>query len=127
MSPESGRSPGAANGCEGELPRISLLEAVRNEGKTWNELAPRYRVTNPDPPWKTSLYATFECLSACEALPALERRRAEDRLGETLYSGTPAPEQQLLALVHVMLSRGLFSEEDLARRMEAVRSRLEAA
>ena len=51
--------------------------------------------------------------------------RAEDRLGETLYSGTPAPEQQLLALAHTMLSCGLVSEEDLAKRMNAVRSRLD--
>jgi len=61
------------------------------------------------------------------ALPWLQRRRAEDRLGETLYSATPAPEQQVLALAHTMLSRGLVSEEDLARRMNTVRSRLEAS
>jgi hypothetical protein len=102
MSGEDGRSPGAANGREVGLSRIPLL-------------------------WKTSLYATFECLAAGAALPALERRRAEDRLGESLYEGTPAPEQQLLALAHTLLSRGLFSEEDLARRISAVRSRLEAA
>jgi hypothetical protein len=127
MSGKSGDSPDAANRREVALSRIAVLEAVRNEGKTWNELAPRYGVINPDPPWKTSLYATFECLAACEALPALERRRAEDRLGESLYNETPAPEQQLLALAHTLLSRGLFSEEDLARRMNAVRSRFETA
>jgi hypothetical protein len=106
--------------------RIPLLETLRNEDKTWEKLAPRYGVTNPDPPWKISLYATCECLAAGAALPALERRRAEDQLGETVYVGTAGPEQQLLALAHVMLSRGLLSEEDLARRMNAVRSRLEA-
>jgi hypothetical protein len=127
MSGKSGDSPEAASGCAVALSRIPVLEAVRHEGKTWNELAPRYGVTNPDPPWKTSLYATFECLAACEALPALERRRAEDRLGESLYNETPAPEQQLLALAHTLLSRGLFSEEDLARRISAVRSRLAMA
>ena len=105
------------------LAPISLLEAIRNEDKTWEKLAPRYGVTNPDPPWKVSLYATCECLAAGAALPALERRRAEDQLGETVYSGTPAPEQQLLALAHIMLSRGLLNKEDLARRMNVVRSR----
>ncbi|HEY2540419.1 MAG TPA: hypothetical protein VGI28_13155, partial [Stellaceae bacterium] len=60
-------------------------------------------------------------------LPSLERRHAEDQLGETVYRGTPAPEQQLLALAHTMLSRGLIAEEDLARRMKAVRLRLEAS
>ena len=126
MSGESGEPPAAIGERQGDLAPISLLEAIRNEDKTWEKLAPRYGVTNPDPPWKVSLYATCECLDAGAVLPALERRRAEDQLGETVYSSTPAPEQQLLALAHIMLSRGLLSKEDLARRMNAVRSRLEA-
>ena len=126
MSGESGGPPAAAGERQADLATISLLEAIRNEDKTWEKLAPRYGVTNPDPPWKVSLYATCECLAAGEVLPALERRRVEDQLGETVYSGTPAPEQQLLALAHIMLSRGLLSEEDLAQRMNVVRSRLEA-
>ena len=127
MNGESGQPPAAANSCEAQLAPIPLLEAIRNEDKTWEKLAPRYGVTNPDPPWKVSLYATCECLAAGEALPSLERRGAEDQLGETLYSGTPVPEQQLLALAHIMLSRGLLSEDDLARRINAVRSRLEGS
>jgi hypothetical protein len=127
VSGGSGR-PSAA--VAGELPaepsRIPLLEVLRNEDKTWEKLAPRYGVTNPDPPWKVSLCATRECLAAGATLPALERRHAEDQLGETVYSGTPGPEQQLLTLTHIMLTRGLLSEEDLARRMDAVRSRLKA-
>ncbi len=125
MSGDNGQPP-AAGERQADLAQIPLLEAIRNEDQTWEKLAPRYRVTNPDPPWKVSLYATCECLAAGAALPALERRRAEDQLGETVYSGTPAPEQQLLALAHIMLSRGLLNQEDLARRMNAVRSRLEA-
>jgi hypothetical protein len=126
MNGKSGQPPAAASERRADFAPIPLLETIRNEDKTWEKLAPRYGVTNPDPPWKVSLYATCECLAAGAALPALERRRAEDRLGETVYSRTPAPEQQLLALAHIMLSRGLLSEEDLARRMNAVRSRLEA-
>ena len=38
-----------------DLGRIALLEAIRREGKEWDVIAPRYGVTNPDPPWKTSL------------------------------------------------------------------------
>jgi hypothetical protein len=127
MSGENGRPPAAADASLVDLSPISLLESMQNEEKTWEKLAPRYGVTNPDPPWKVSLYATCECLSAGEALSSLERRYAEDRLGETLYSGTPAPEQQLLALAHIMLSRGLLAQEDLATRMKAVRLRLEAS
>ena len=37
-----------------DLGRIALLEAIRREGKEWDVIAPRYGVTNPDPPWKTS-------------------------------------------------------------------------
>lgn len=126
MSGESGQPPAAADGRRADLAPIPLLEAIRNEDKTWEKLAARYGVTNPDPPWKVSLHATCECLAAGAALPALERRRAEDLFGETVYSTMPAPEQQLLALAHIMLSRGLLSNEDLIRRMNVVRSRLEA-
>jgi hypothetical protein len=127
MSGENERAPAAADANQVDPSPIPVLESIRNEDRTWEKLAPRYGVTNPDPPWKVSLYATFECLSAVEALPSLERRHAEDQLGETVYRGTPAPEQQLLALAHTMLSRGLIAEEDLARRMKAVRLRLEAS
>jgi hypothetical protein len=106
---------------------IALLEAIRSEGKAWDILAPRYGVTNPDPPWKTSLVAMCECLSVSGALPTLDRRRTEDELAEALYGEVPAPERQLLALVHTMLSRGLVIEGDLASRMRTVRQRLEAA
>jgi hypothetical protein len=125
VNEENHRSPAAAG--QVELSPIPLLETIRSGDKTWEKLAPRYGVTNPDPPWKVSLYATCECLAAGAALPALERRHAEDQLGQTVYSGTPAPEQQLLALAHIMLSRGLLSEEDLAGRLDAVRSRLETS
>jgi hypothetical protein len=33
----------------------------------------------------------------------------------------------LLALAHTMLRRGLLTEDDLKRRMDAIRARLEAA
>ena len=107
--------------------RIAMLEALRKLEKTWEALAPRYGVTNPNPPWKTSLSAMCDCLDASGALPALERRHAEDELADSVYRDIPAPERQLLALVHTMLKRGLVSEDDLAARMRAVRSRLETA
>lgn len=110
-----------------DLDRIALLEALRNQEKTWNVLAPRYGVTNPNPPWKTSLIAMCDCLAVSGALPTLDRRRAEDELADSVYRDVPAPERQLLALVHIMLSRGLVAEGDLASRMRAVRSRIGAA
>jgi hypothetical protein len=111
---------------DGAFSQIALLETVRREGKSWAELAPRHGVSNPDPPWKTSLDAMCESLAASGALPSLERREAEDALGERLYGLVAAPERQLLALVHTMLERGLVDEAALARRMRLVRERLEA-
>jgi hypothetical protein len=119
LGPAASEAPGA------EISPIPLLDAIQDEGRPWQELAPRYGVANPDPPWKVSLYAIFECLSAGGALPSLERRHIEDRLGETIYGRTPDPERQLLALADTLLRRGILSEEDLARRMDAVRGRLE--
>src|SRR5690349_10292196 len=110
-----------------ELGRVALLEALRDAEETWEVVAPRYGVANPNPPWKTSLTAMCDCLDASGALPTLDRRRAEDELADAVYSNVPAPERQLLALVHIMLSRGLVSETDLATRMRAVRMRLESA
>jgi hypothetical protein len=110
----------------GGLGRIGLLEGIRHQGKEWDVLAPRYGVTNPHPPWKTSLIGTNEGLAAGGVLPALERRKAEDELGDAVYRDVPAPERELLALVHTMLRRGLVTEGELARRMHTVRSRLEA-
>ena len=51
-----------------DFSRIALLEAIRSQGKTWDVLAPRYGVTNPNPPWKTSLTAMCDCLDVSGAL-----------------------------------------------------------
>jgi hypothetical protein len=109
-----------------DLSRIALLETVRHQGKEWNVIAPSYGVTNPNPPWKTSLIGMCECLAVGGSLPALDRRQAEDELANNVYNEVPAPERELLALVHIMLSRGLLAERAIANRMRAVRSRLQA-
>ena len=108
------------------LGRIALLEAIRRDGKEWDVIAPRYGVTNPAPPWKSSLVAMCECLSVSGTLPTLDRRRAEDELVNSVYGEVPAPESELLALVHTLLNRGLVGEGELSSRMRTVRSRLEA-
>jgi hypothetical protein len=114
-------------GSDANLRPIAFLEAIRREGKEWDAIAPRYGVTNPDPPWKTSLKAMCECLAASGALP-LTRRHAEDDLAQSVYNEvSSAPERELLALVHTMLVAGLVTEADIAGRMRTVRSRLESA
>lgn len=104
---------------------ISLLEKIRKEGRVWDDLCEQYGVDNPDPPWKITLEATCDVLAeeSC-ALPALERRWEEDELSAELYQDVPFPERQLLALAHSMMRRGLFNEDELARRLEEVERRL---
>jgi len=108
-----------------EANRIALLEAIRSQGKEWQVLAPKWGCNDPDPPWKFPLTGTFEALSVSGALPSLERRHAEDELGDSLYKDVPAPECYLLALAHTMIDRGLVAEGELQQKMQAVRSRLE--
>ena len=118
---------------------VSVLEEIKSKGAVWGSLASKYGVTNPDPPWKTSLEGMCEALDpdAClpearkahdapAALPALERRCEEDELSESLYQHVPFPERQLLALTHSLIKRGLVNEAELARRMEEVHKRLNA-
>src|SRR5262245_61122817 len=83
---------------------IPLLESMQREGRAWAVIAPPCGVADPEPPWKTCLDATCECLDAHGALPSLDRRLAEDALAEALYGEVPNPERQLLALAHTMLS-----------------------
>ena len=125
MSGESVDTQDQTEGKYVDLRRIALLESIRNEDQTWAKLAPRWCVTSPEPPWKVCLDATCDCLSAGGALDSLERRHAEDEL-EEVYSAIPNPERQLLTLAHIMLSRGLVTEEELARQIHSVRARLEA-
>ncbi len=104
---------------------IAVLETIRRHGRVWGDLAAQYGVANPDPPWKVTLEATCDVLAegAC-ALPALERRWEEDELSKELYADVPFPERQLLTLAHSMIRRGLFDENELARRLEDVHRRL---
>jgi hypothetical protein len=43
---------------------VSLLEDIKEHGRVWEDLANQYGVTNPDPPWKTSLDGMCEVLGA---------------------------------------------------------------
>ena len=125
MSAAEAAGHGYPRGQYVDLNRVELLEALQDEDQTWERLAARWSVTNPEPPWKVCLDATCDALSAVGALDSLERRHAEDEL-EEVYSEIPNPERQLLTLAHIMLSRGLVTEEELARQIRTFRDRLEA-
>ncbi|KAF0971273.1 MULTISPECIES: SH3-like domain-containing protein [Gordonia] len=108
----------------------SLAEVVERD-QVWPRMAARYGVANLVPPWKTSLDGLCDALdraadNGCAAPGTVERRDEEDRLAATTYADLPYPENQLVALAHTLLDRGVIDEGELAERMAAVRARLEA-
>lgn len=108
----------------------SALRAIVERNQVWPRVAAKYGVENPVPPWKTSLDGLCDALdrAACDAdVPTFqERRDEEDALVASTYADLPYPENQLVALAHSLLARGVISEADLQQRMAAVRARLEA-
>ena len=66
--------------------------------------------------------------AACDAdVPNFkERRDEEDALSATVYSSLPYPENQLVALAHSLVARGVIDEAELQERLSAIRARLEA-
>ncbi|MGA5464151.1 thiocyanate hydrolase [Mycobacterium sp. NPDC050041] len=93
-------------------------------------MAAKYGVENPVPPWKTSLDGLCDALdqAACDAnVPNFkERRDEEDALSASRYAHLPYPENQLMALAHSLLARGVVDEATLQQRLASVRARLEA-
>jgi hypothetical protein len=107
--------------------RIPTLDRIATPGQVWARVSAKYGVKNPVPPWKSSLDGMCDALDGNgEALPLLDRRRDEDLLSQAAYPDLPAPENQLVALAHSLVARGVIQEDELARRIEAVRARLEA-
>jgi hypothetical protein len=106
---------------------VPTLERIVEHGQVWPRMAEQYGVANPVPPWKSSLDGMCDALDKeSTALPLLSRRQEEDRLSQDVYGTLPFPENQLVALAHSLIARQLIDEDALARRMAAVRARLEA-
>jgi hypothetical protein len=76
----------------------------------------------PDP-WESRMQATCECLSWRGTLDNLERRQVEDELGETVYAEFPVRSRSVIATAHTLLERGVFDEDELRSRMDAIRER----
>ncbi|MBU3706106.1 MAG: thiocyanate hydrolase [Mycobacterium sp.] len=95
-------------------------------------MAAKHGVDNPLPPWKTSLDGLCDALDrSCSAEDELnftfkQRRDEEDVLSASRYAALPFPENQLVALAHSLVARGLISESELQKRLAEVRARLEA-
>jgi hypothetical protein len=77
----------------------------------------------PDP-WESRMQATCECLSWRGTLDNLERRHAEDALGETVYHDFPVRARSVVVTTHALLDRGVITEEELRARMDTIRARL---
>jgi hypothetical protein len=71
------------------------------------------------------MQATCECLSWRGSLDNLERRHAEDELGETLYAEFPVHTRSALVVTHSLLDQGVITEDELQTKMAEVRARLE--
>jgi hypothetical protein len=110
--------------------RIEVLQEIVERNQVWPVMAAKWAVQNPVPPWKTSLDGLCDALdkAACdENIPTFkERRDEEDVLSATEYSSLPYPENQLVALAHSLVARGIIDEAELKQRLARIRERLEA-
>ena len=108
-----------------------VLEEIAERNQTWPVMAAKYGVENPLPPWKTSLDGMCEVLDRSCSSDELsftfkERRDEEDKLSATRYARLPYPENQLVALAHSLMKRGVIDEAELMQRLASIRARLEA-
>ena len=109
-----------------------VLDEIAERNQSWPVMAAKYGVENPLPPWKTSLDGLCDALDrSCmpDGEPGLtfkDRRDEEDALSASRYSDLPYPENQLVALAHSLLNRGLITQDELRARLANVRARLEA-
>ena len=113
-----------------ERASIAPLDEIVDRNQVWPRMAAKWGVENPVPPWKTSLDGLCDALdhASCDAnVPNFkERRDEEDQLSTTLYSSLPYPENQLVALAHSLMARGVIGEAELRQRLATIRTRLEA-
>jgi hypothetical protein len=110
--------------------RVKTLDEIVERNQVWPVMAAKWGVENPVPPWKTSLDGMCDALdrAACdENVPSFkERRDEEDALSASVYADLPYPENQLMALAHSLVARGVIDEAELKHRLAAIRERLEA-
>ena len=78
-------------------------------------------------PWEANVQATRESLSWRGTLDNLERRHAEDTLGETTYADFPIHTRAAVVTTHSLLQRGEISEHELETKMNEVRARFQQA
>ncbi|MDQ4131689.1 MAG: ScnB [Actinomycetota bacterium] len=80
---------------------------------------------DPPPPWQSSLQATCDALALRGALDTVERRQAEDALGETVYRDVPTGARPAVVAAHLLMEKGIITPEELRAKMDEVRARFE--
>jgi len=109
-----------------------ILDEIVERNQSWPVMAAKYGVENPVPPWKTSLDGLCDALDrSCGTAEQIdftfkERRDEEDELSMGKYADLPHPENQLVALAHSLMTRGVIDEHELRHRLASIRARLEA-
>jgi hypothetical protein len=101
-----------------------LFEALGSDARREESLPEPQR--RPDP-WESAMQATCECLSWRGTLDNLERRHAEDALGETTYHDFPVHARSAVVTAHQLMERGAFTADELRDRMKSVRERFTRA
>lgn len=101
-----------------------LLGALEPDARCEDTLPELER--KPDP-WESAMQATCECLSWRGTLDNLERRQAEDVLGETTYHDFPVRARSAVVTAHELMERGAFTADELRSRMDMVRERFNRA
>jgi hypothetical protein len=101
-----------------------LLDTLGSDSQRETKLPDLER--KPDP-WESAMQATCECLSWRGTLDNLERRNAEDALGETTYRDFPVHARSVVVTAHELMERGAFTADELRARMDQVRERINRA
>ena len=78
-------------------------------------------------PWEANAQATCDCLSRHGTLDPVERRRAEDELGATIYADFRVRARPVVVIAHALLELGEISELELEAKMNEVRARFRKA
>jgi hypothetical protein len=106
-----------------EPSRYEVLATLEGGHRSGGESLPD--LDRPPAPWESSMQATCECLSWRGTFDNLERRHAEDDLGEQVYVRFPVHARSALVTTHALLDRGVITQEELRAKMEEVRARLQ--
>jgi hypothetical protein len=115
--------------------RVSYLEELATHGaQTWRALAQKYGADQELPPWKTNLDGLCDALddAACTDPESglatfVARRGEEDLLVREHYAHLPFPENQLVALAHSLIVRGIIDANALQARAQEVKKRNEVS